>query len=64
MGTKYLRYADLVERQIISNRTTLSRWIRNNGFPPGILLGPNTRAWPVDQVDTWLEARAAQREVA
>ena len=64
MTTKYLRYADLVERQIVNNRTTLARWIRDNGFPPGVLLGPNTRAWPVDQVDTWLEARAAEREVA
>ncbi|MCH8188715.1 MAG: AlpA family phage regulatory protein [Proteobacteria bacterium] len=64
MTTKYLRYTDLVERQIVNNRTTLARWIRDNGFPPGVLLGPNTRAWPVDQVDTWLEARAAEREVA
>ena len=64
MTTKYLRYTDLVDRQIVNNRTTLARWIRDNGFPPGVLLGPNTRAWPVDQVDTWLEARAAEREVA
>ncbi len=62
MTTKYLRYADLVERQIVNNRTTLSRWIRDNSFPPGVLLGPNTRAWPADQVDAWLEARAVERE--
>ncbi len=63
MGTKYLRYADLVERQIVNNRTTLSRWIRDNGFPPGILLGPNSRAWGDDLVEAWLAARAAEREV-
>ncbi len=63
MGTKYLRYADLVERQIVNNRTTLSRWIRDNGFPPGILLGPNSRAWGNDLVEAWLADRAAEREV-
>lgn len=64
MATKYLRYADLVERQIVNNRTTLQRWIRDYGFPPGVLLGPNTRAWPVDQVDAWLAARAVEQEAA
>lgn len=64
MGTQFLRFKDLVERGIVRNRVTLGRWIKLHGFPPGVLLGPNTRAWPVDQVDTWLEARAAQREVA
>jgi len=56
---KYLRYADLVERQIVSNRTTLQRWIRDYGFPAGVKLGPHTRAWPADQVEAWLESRAA-----
>ncbi len=63
MTTKYLRYADLFERQIVNNRTTLSRWIRDNGFPRGVLLGPNSRAWRDDLVEAWLAARAAEREV-
>ena len=60
MTVKYLRYADLVERQIVNNRTTLARWIRDYGFPAGVLLGPNSRAWASDQVDAWLEARATE----
>lgn len=64
MTTKYLRYTDLVDRQIVNNRTTLSRWIRDYSFPAGVLLGPNSRAWRSDEVDAWLEARAAEREVA
>ncbi|MCH9000290.1 MAG: AlpA family phage regulatory protein [Proteobacteria bacterium] len=64
MTVKYLRYGDLVERQIVNNRTTLARWIKDYGFPAGILLGPNTRAWASNQVDSWLKARAAEREVA
>ncbi|MEE8173056.1 MAG: AlpA family phage regulatory protein [Alphaproteobacteria bacterium] len=60
MATRYLRYADLVERQIVRNRTTLSRWIKHYGFPPGVLLGPNTRAWPEEEAEAWLQARAAE----
>ena len=64
MATKYLRYADLVERQIVNNRTTLQRWILNYGFPVGVLLGPNSRAWPDDQVESWLAARAQRQEAS
>ncbi len=64
MAILYLRYADLVERQIIRNRTTLHRWIRDYGFPVGVLLGPNSRAWPADQVEAWLAERASEPEEA
>jgi predicted DNA-binding transcriptional regulator AlpA len=64
MAVKYLRYRDLVERQIVNNRTTLQRWIRDYNFPAGLLLGPNSRAWPADQVEAWLAARAAETESA
>jgi len=57
---QYLRFADLKRAGIVRNRTTLYRWIRDYGFPAGIMLGPNTRAWPAHEVDAWLEARAAQ----
>ncbi len=59
---KYLRFYDLAERGIVRNRVTLGRWIQELGFPPGILLGPNSRAWPEDEIEAWLAARAAQRE--
>ena len=61
---KYLRFSDLVERGIVRNRVTLGRWIKNNGFPTGFLLGPNSRAWPEDSVNAWLEERAAETEAA
>jgi len=57
MASKILRFRDLVDRGIVSNRTTLYRWIRSCGFPPGVLLGPNTRAWPEDEIDAWIERR-------
>ncbi len=63
MTVKYLRYADLAERQIVNNRTTLTRWIDEEGFPAGIMLGPNTRAWANDQVDAWLESRGVTNQL-
>ena len=54
----------LVARNIVRNRVTLGRWIENNDFPPGFLIGPNSRAWPEDQVEAWLVARATETEEA
>jgi hypothetical protein len=56
--TKYLRFHDLQERNIVRNRMTLRRWILREDFPPGIMLGPNTRAWPEDDVNLWLACRS------
>lgn len=62
--TMLLRFSNLVERGIVNNRTTLHRWIDSNGFPPGIKIGPNSRAWPAEEVEAWIEARAAERNAA
>jgi len=60
--SKLLRYDDLVSRNIVKNRMTLKRWIEQEGFPPGILLGPNSRAWCESKVEAWLASRAIKRE--
>ena len=60
---KLLRFTDLVARNIVRNRVTLQRWVENNDFPRGFLIGPNSRAWPEDEVEAWLAARASDREV-
>ena len=52
-----LRYRDLEARGIVRNRVTLANWIRDQGFPPGQLTGPNTRTWGEDEVDGWLSTR-------
>jgi predicted DNA-binding transcriptional regulator AlpA len=54
---KRLRYADLVELGLIHNRATLSNWIRDRGFPPGQLTGPNTRTWDEGEVQAWVNSR-------
>ncbi len=57
MNGQYLRFKDLKQRKVVENRTTLQRWIATQGFPPGVLLGPRTRAW----TEAEIEAYAARR---
>ena len=62
LPSKFLRFCNLVEKGIVKNWVTLGRWIEKEGFPPGILLGPNTRVWPEDQVEAWIAGRPERRE--
>jgi predicted DNA-binding transcriptional regulator AlpA len=52
-----LRYRDLHAKGIVTNRVTLGNWIRDRGFPPGQLTGPNSRTWGEDEVQDWLDRR-------
>jgi len=58
---RYVRFLDLKGRGIVSNHVTLKRWIEKEGFPPGIMLGPNTRAWREEDVEAWLASRPTER---
>jgi predicted DNA-binding transcriptional regulator AlpA len=59
MSKKWLRFADLKARGLVNNRTTLARWIRDYNFPPGTNIGPNTRAWTDEEIETYEAARTA-----
>jgi predicted DNA-binding transcriptional regulator AlpA len=63
---RLIRYLDLKARGIVSNRMTLRRWIAEEGFPAGVQLGPNSVAWPEDEINAWVKSRsrASKREVA
>jgi hypothetical protein len=54
---KRLRYADLKQFGIVNNRPTLQNWIKDRGFPPGQLTGPNSRTWSEAEVERWLASR-------
>jgi len=58
---KHLRFEDLKALGIVRNRTTLGRWIRSNGFPPGKMVGPNTRIWTDAEIAAWQESVAPSR---
>jgi predicted DNA-binding transcriptional regulator AlpA len=57
----WLRFADLKRMKLVTNHVTLKRWIDQEGFPPGIMLGPNTRAWRRSWIEEWLAARPTER---
>ncbi len=47
---KYVRFKDLSEMGLVNNWTTLRRWIKAGHFPPGRMIGPNSRAWTEDEI--------------
>jgi hypothetical protein len=59
----FVRYADLAAAGIVANWTTLLRLIDTEGFPVGIMIGANTRAWRADEIEAWLASRPSARKV-
>jgi predicted DNA-binding transcriptional regulator AlpA len=57
--SRLLRFSDLRERGVVANWTTLLRWIKAGNFPPGIKLGPNSRAWTDTSIEEWIASREA-----
>ena len=57
--SNYVKFAVLKARGIVSNRTTLQRWIRENDFPKPYHLGPNSTAWSEEEILDWLKSRKA-----
>jgi len=59
---RLLRYEDLIEANVIRNRTTLRRWMNRaeDPFPQPIVLGTGPRAaiaWRADEVEAWIKRR-------
>lgn len=59
-----LRFKHLKQRRVVENWPTLKRLVETQGFPPGRLLGPNTRVWTEAEIDNWIDARPTTRENA
>ena len=58
------RNSDLIDQKIISNDTTLARWVEDNEFPEGFLLGPSTRVRTWEEVNLWLSWRASGEDIS
>lgn len=61
MVTTFLRFKDLKARGVVQSWPSLRYKIQHGGFPPGRYLGPNTRAWTVEEVEEWLASCPAHR---
>jgi len=54
---RYFRFKDLQQRNIVRNWTTLTRLMREQGFPAGTRIGAQARAWEEAEVEAWLDSR-------
>lgn len=61
---KLVRFKDLQAAGVVTNWQQLNNMIDDLGFPVGILLSPNIRAWRLDDVTAWLDARPSERKDA
>jgi predicted DNA-binding transcriptional regulator AlpA len=59
-----IRYRGLVAKGVVNSRMTLKRIIDSQGFPPGVLITPNARAWNEAEVDAWIASRPAARKAS
>jgi hypothetical protein len=59
----FARFPDLKDAGITQNWTHLTRLINEQGFPPGILLSRNIRAWDIEAVRRWLAERPLARKI-
>jgi predicted DNA-binding transcriptional regulator AlpA len=61
---KFLRFADLQASGIIASWPMLRRRIERDGFPVGVKVGPNIRAWRESEVDAWIANRPTAKKPA
>jgi prophage regulatory protein len=59
---RILRVAAVVIKTGLS-RTTIWRMVRAGQFPPPIALSERATGWLSDEIDRFIEARAAKRQV-
>lgn len=60
--SKLLRFRDLKASGIVGNHLTLARWVKEEGFPPGLMLGRNTRVWRESDVEEWIASRPVENK--
>jgi predicted DNA-binding transcriptional regulator AlpA len=60
MSLELLRFKDLRRLGVVSSWPQLKYMQEKYGFPSGFLLGANTRAWRVADVESWLAERPTE----
>jgi hypothetical protein len=58
----FVRFHDLRAAGIVGNWPQLYNLIDDYGFPAGVMLSPNARAWKVEDVRAWLDGRPMERK--
>jgi predicted DNA-binding transcriptional regulator AlpA len=60
--SRFVRFRDLVAAGIVGNWMQLHRMISAEGFPEGLMLSANVRAWRADEIERWLASRPSARK--
>ena len=60
MARRYGKFADLKAQRVVDNWPTLTRWIREYGFPAPFRPTPGTTLFDLDEVEAWLESRRSK----
>jgi hypothetical protein len=55
-----LRFKDLKECGYVKNWPQLRYMVEHYGFPPGRLVGANSRTWTVNEVADWYASRPSE----
>ena len=58
----FVRFRDIKAAGIAHSWTQLMRLIDDEGFPFGMMLSANMRAWRLDKIEAWLDGRPTERK--
>jgi hypothetical protein len=61
---KFFRYAALKAAGLVNNWGQLKKLVEEENFPPGRLIGPNTRVWTEEEIQAWIASRPTARKAA
>jgi hypothetical protein len=54
-------FKELKAAGIVANHPNLLDKIKNQGFPAGFWVGPNSHRWLVSEINDWLASRPLER---
>ena len=54
---KWFRFRDLQARGLVNSWPQLKRLVERDGFPPGRMIGPNSRAWSYEEIEQYENSR-------
>jgi predicted DNA-binding transcriptional regulator AlpA len=57
-----LRFNDLKRLGLAPTYAVLRRRVANEGFPEGVWLSQNVRAWSLASIEAWIASRPSERE--
>jgi prophage regulatory protein len=61
---KFVPYENLRDYGIVAHKVSIWRWERAGQFPKRVRVSAGRIAWVEEEIESWLAARAAERNAA